>query len=71
MSTEPSKNAIPESETNPNDKFAGLRNRAQTSRAAAVKLFCVECVGGVRSDVRDCTAITCALYLHRPYQVKP
>lgn len=47
-----------------------LRTRAKTSRAAAVKLFCIECVGGVRADVRDCTATTCALYAHRPYQVR-
>lgn len=45
-----------------------LRSRAKTSRAAAVKLFCIECMGGVRADVRSCTATTCALYPHRPYR---
>lgn len=46
-----------------------LRIRAKTSRAAAVKLFCLDCVGGTRAEVRDCTAKDCALYPHRPYQV--
>ncbi len=48
-----------------------LRARAKTSRAAAVKLFCLECVGGVRADVRDCTACDCALYPWRPYRLTP
>jgi hypothetical protein len=48
----------------------GLRERAKTSRAAAVKLFCFECVGGVRADVRDCTSQSCPLYPHRPYQIR-
>jgi hypothetical protein len=45
-----------------------LRERAKTSRAAAVKLFCLNCVGGVRADVRDCTSHGCALYGFRPYR---
>lgn len=51
-----------------------LIERAKTSRAAAVKLFCIRCVGmgdgGCRADIRDCTAKDCALYPHRPYQAK-
>ena len=35
---------------------APLRTRALTSRAAAVKQFCIDCMGGSRADVRDCTA---------------
>ncbi len=46
-----------------------LRIRAKTSRAAAVKLFCLDCVGGQRMEVRNCTSHDCALYPHRPYQV--
>ena len=53
------------------DSLTPLRDRAKTSRAAAVKLFCLECVGGVRQDVRNCTSIDCALYPHRPYREKP
>lgn len=45
-----------------------LRARAKVSRASAIKLFCVECVGGVRADVRSCTSTSCALYPWRPYQ---
>ncbi len=71
MKTEPQKTAVPAPEAHSIDRLAGLRARVPTSRAAAVKLFCIECVGGVRADVRDCTATTCALYLHRPYRVKP
>lgn len=47
-----------------------LRERAKTRRASAIKLFCLECVGHVHQDVRDCTATGCALYPHRPYRVK-
>ena len=47
-----------------------IKIRAKTSRAAAVKLFCLECVGRVRKDVTNCTALDCALYPHRPYQTK-
>lgn len=45
-----------------------LRARAQTSRAAAIKLFCLECVGCERAAVRDCTDQACALWPWRPYQ---
>ncbi len=45
-----------------------LRARAQTSRAAALKLFCLECVGCERAAVRDCTDQACALWPWRPYQ---
>lgn len=45
-----------------------LAARAVTSRAAAVKLFCLECVGYVVADVRNCTAPKCPHWLHRPYQ---
>jgi hypothetical protein len=67
-----------------NETFiAELGKRALTSKAAGIKLFCVQCMGGghdgtplggpdgVRLSVRDCTATTCALYPHRPYQAKP
>lgn len=52
------------------DTLVPLRVRAKTSRAAAVKLFCVECVGGVRQDVKNCTSHDCALYPWRPYRAK-
>jgi hypothetical protein len=48
-----------------------LENRAQRSRATAVKLHCIQCMGGeaaTRADIRDCTATGCALYTWRPYR---
>lgn len=45
--------------------------KAKTSRAAAIKIFCVECMGGSQGyakAVRECTAPDCALYPFRPYQ---
>lgn len=37
-----------------------------TSRKSAIKLHCLECVGGRLQDVRDCTDLGCALYPYRP-----
>src|SRR5438046_8727594 len=48
--------------------YRGLAKQAVRSRAAAVKLFCLECVGYVRKDVTECTACQCPLFRHRPYQ---
>jgi hypothetical protein len=48
--------------------YRGVAADAVRSRAAAVKLFCLECVGYVRKDVRNCTATKCPLYRWRPYQ---
>jgi hypothetical protein len=50
-----------------------LKQAAKTSKAAAVKLFCVECMGGqdgdrVTDDIRQCTATGCPLYPWRPYR---
>lgn len=44
------------------------KSRTQGQRKAAIKVFCAECVGFVRKDVRDCTAEACPLWPHRPYQ---
>jgi hypothetical protein len=38
------------------------------SPRGAIKAFCLQCVGFVRSDVRDCSARACALHPYRPYQ---
>lgn len=48
--------------------YRGTAAAAVRSRAAAVKLFCLECVGYLREDVRACTAHACALWRWRPYQ---
>ncbi len=39
-----------------------------TSKAAAIKGFCLRCVGYLRNEVRDCTAYACPLHPYRPYQ---
>jgi hypothetical protein len=46
---------------------AGIAMQAGRSRAAAVKLFCLECVGFVRKDISDCTARRCPPFRWRPY----
>jgi hypothetical protein len=38
------------------------------SRSAAIRAFCLRCVGYKRNDVRDCTAYGCPLHFYRPYQ---
>lgn len=38
------------------------------SKAAALKAFCLQCVGYVRKDVTECTALGCPLWMVRPYQ---
>jgi hypothetical protein len=48
--------------------YRGVAEDARRSRAAAVKLFCLECVGYVRKDVTECSAHCCPLHPHRPYQ---
>lgn len=48
--------------------YRGIAAQARRSRAAAVKLFCLECVGFARADVANCTARRCPLFAWRPYQ---
>lgn len=53
------------------ERIRGILTRAYSgqSRAAGLKAFCLQCVGYVRKDVRDCTAEGCPLFPYRPYQV--
>ena len=44
--------------------------KAQTSKAAAIKAMCAECCGYDRKTVRLCTDYGCPLWPHRPYQKK-
>jgi len=48
-------------------KFRGLYKRAWAgaSRKAAVRAFCLECVGWSEDEVRRCTAPACPLYEFR------
>jgi hypothetical protein len=44
-----------------------LRAMGGRSLAAAVKAFCLECVGWDRQEVARCTALACPLYPYRPF----
>ena len=54
------------------DPIAIARRNPQ-SKAAAIRAFCCQCMGGVvpnwRNDIRQCTALKFPLYLHSPYNV--
>ena len=50
-----------------------------SSKKIAIDAFCFHCMGGTKDELPDpgwkdliktCTAPTCPLYLHRPYQQK-
>ena len=48
---------------------AYLRAAAGTaSPRAAIKAFCLECVGYVRAEVTQCTDEACPLFMYRPFQ---
>ena len=38
------------------------------SMKAAIKAFCLECVGWQKEEVRLCTSLACPLYPYRPYK---
>ena len=38
------------------------------SRKAAVKAFCLECMGWERTEVHNCNTITCPLHPYKPYK---
>lgn len=48
--------------------FRAVVAKSETSRAAAVKAKCLECVGFEMSEVTKCTAKDCPLWAWRPYQ---
>lgn len=67
------------SDSSPTNATPTLVTKAKSWRSAAIKLFCLECVGHDRTrkvrqetkrDVQDCTGTTCALYPHRPFQAR-
>jgi len=43
---------------------------ADGSKAAAVKLNCLQCVGFERAEVTKCTSVQCPMWAFRPYQGK-
>jgi len=47
-------------------KYPGLdRDAKQGSRRAAIRLFCLECMGGSSGDVAGCEERICPLWLYR------
>ena len=42
-----------------------LAEKAKTQRRAAIRLFCLECVGGSQREVIACTTQKCPLYPFR------
>jgi hypothetical protein len=40
----------------------------KTTPMMAIKAFCNNCVGDIRADIQNCTAVKCPLYIYRPYQ---
>ena len=46
--------------------LAAVEGRA--SPRAAIKAFCLECVGWQRSEVTACTALACPLWAYRPFR---
>ncbi len=38
------------------------------NRPAAVKAFCLECMGWEREEVRKCNSVACPLYPYRSYK---
>jgi len=41
------------------------------TRSAAIKLFCIECMGGSRKDAANCETQDCFLWKFRPGQSMP
>jgi len=42
--------------------------RVRLTRKSAIARQCLECVGGVKSEVRLCTDVNCPLFPFRPYK---
>lgn len=45
-----------------------LAAAGKASPRAAIKAFCMECVGWRRAQVTRCTASVCPLYAYRPFR---
>ena len=52
-------------------KYPGLTARAETQRLAAIRLFCIECMGGSGRDAKACAQKDCFLWPHRGASWKP
>lgn len=50
-------------------QYPELTERAKTKRASAIKLMCLQCMGGSRQEIRACSSSSCALHGVRPYKL--
>ncbi len=51
-------------------KYPKTIARAATgSRQSAIKLMCLECVGGVKADIKACSDGGCPLHPYRPWKI--
>jgi len=49
----------------------GVEERHETrkiTRSTAIKFHCLDCAGGVTTEVKLCNITTCPLWVFRPYQ---
>lgn len=46
-------------------KLPKLAERAKNGPKAAIRLFCVECMGGSKGDAKRCETRDCFLWPHR------
>lgn len=51
-------------------KYPTMVARARENRIAGIRMFCIECMGGSRSDAVNCTKDDCFLWPHRGYSWK-
>lgn len=55
-------------------KYRKLYDKAMAghNRTAALKLNCLQCVGWLKEEVRNCTSRNdCFLWLYRPFRIPP
>jgi len=53
------------------EKYPALAKRAQVGPKAAIRLFCIECMGGSKADAKACETRGCFLWPHRGVAWKP
>jgi len=46
-------------------KYPALSSKSARRPLAAIRLFCLECLGGSVHEVRNCTSSDCSLYAFR------
>ena len=52
-------------------KYPAMVAKAASSRLVALRLFCVECMGGSRTEAKACQKRDCFLWPHRGASWKP